>query len=125
MNIYCAKVLQITESKEFNYFSFNSALIFEKYPIRIFTAKYIISTPLIIENPVKSPIVPPIAESWSTNVAPLSLVTLSNVGVSKLILINFRLDLSFSYSKVCWQMNVAVCQICTFVGLMFNRMDGQ
>ena len=40
----------------------------------------------MIENPVKSPIVPPIAESMSTNLAALSFVTLSNVGVSKYIL---------------------------------------
>ena len=42
-----------------------------------------ISTPLMIENPVKSPMVPPIVESMSENFADLSLVTLSNVGVSK------------------------------------------
>ena len=42
-----------------------------------------ISTALIIENPVRSPIVPPIADSMSTNFAALSLVILSNVGVSK------------------------------------------
>ena len=42
-----------------------------------------ISTPLMIENPVKSPIVPPIVDSMSENFADLSFVTLSNVGVSK------------------------------------------
>ena len=45
--------------------------------------KYKISTPLMIENPVSSPIVPPMAESLSTNFADVSLVILSNVGVSK------------------------------------------
>ena len=45
----------------------------------------------MIENPVRSPIVPPIAESISTTLAALSLVILSNVGVSKYILTNFRL----------------------------------
>ena len=50
----------------------------------IFKAKYMISTPLMIENPVRSPIVPPIAESLSTNLAALSFVIFSNFGVSKL-----------------------------------------
>ena len=36
---------------------------------------------LMIENPVKSPIVPPIAERISTNLAAWSLVTLSKVDV--------------------------------------------
>ena len=38
-------------------------------------AKYSISTPLIIENPVKSPNVPPIIASLSTNFEEESLVT--------------------------------------------------
>ena len=42
-----------------------------------------ISTPLMIENPVKSPIVPPMVDNMSENLADLSFVTLSNVGVSK------------------------------------------
>ena len=50
---------------------------------RILNKKYKISTALMIEKPVRSPIVPPIAESMSTNFAALSLVTLSNTGVSK------------------------------------------
>ena len=45
-----------------------------------------ISTPLIIENPVRSPMVPPIADNMSTNFAALSLIILSNIGVSKYIL---------------------------------------
>ena len=45
--------------------------------------KSIISKPLMIENPVRSPMVPPIADSMSTNLADLSFVILSNVGVSK------------------------------------------
>ena len=53
-------------------------------------AKYIISTPLIIEKPVRRPIVPPIADSLSTNFAALSLVIRSNVGVSKCILTYLR-----------------------------------
>ena len=50
-----------------------------------------ISTPLIIENPVRSPMVPPIADNISTNFADLSMVILSNVGVSKYILTNLKL----------------------------------
>ena len=55
--------------------------------ILIFTAKYIISIPLMIENPVRSPIVPPIAESISTNLGKTSIkktvkrVTLSLLGL--------------------------------------------
>ena len=35
----------------------------------ILTMKYIISTALMREKPVRSPMVPPIADSWSTNLA--------------------------------------------------------
>ena len=35
------------------------------------------------ENPVKSPIVPPMVDKMSENFADLSFVTLSKVGVSK------------------------------------------
>ena len=48
-----------------------------------FVEKYRISTPLMMENPVRRPIVPPIADNMSSNFAALSLVILSNVGVSK------------------------------------------
>ena len=47
------------------------------------TAKYMISTPLIIENPESRPMVPPIADNMSTNLAALSLVILSKVVASK------------------------------------------
>ena len=57
----------------------------------ILDAKYKISTPLMIENPVRSPMVPPIADNMSTNFADLSLVMISNVGVSKYILTNLSL----------------------------------
>ena len=57
----------------------------------ILVIKYRISTALIIENPVRSPIVPPIADIMSTNFAALSLVILSSVGVSKKILTNLNL----------------------------------
>ena len=63
----------------------------------VFIPKKIISTPLIIENPVRSPMVPPIADSMSTNFAALSLVILSNVGVSKNIL-TYLSRVSHSYS---------------------------
>ena len=49
----------------------------------ILAAKYIISTPLMMENPVRSLMLPPIADNMSTNFAALSLVILVNVGVSK------------------------------------------
>ena len=53
----------------------------------------------MIENPVKSPIVPPIAERISTNLAAWSLVTLSKVDVSNSILRNFNLGLTNSKSR--------------------------
>ena len=49
-----------------------------------FAAKYIISTPLMIENPVRSPMVPPIADNISTNFAALSLKELVDGDNSKL-----------------------------------------
>ena len=68
------------------------------YPIIIFVAKNTISTAVIIVNPVKSPNVPPIAESILTNVAAFSLVTRSNVEATNFNLINLKSCL-FSYSK--------------------------
>ena len=53
----------------------------------------------MMENPVSRPIVPPMAESMSTNFAALSLVILSYVGVSKKILTNFSFGFH-SYSEV-------------------------
>ena len=50
--------------------------------------KYRISMALITENPVKSPMVPPIAEIQSTNFILLSFLILSKVGVSKKIRTN-------------------------------------
>ena len=44
----------------------------------------------MIENPVRSPKVPPIAEIMSTNLAALSLVTMSNVVASKQIRTYFQ-----------------------------------
>ena len=49
----------------------------------IFNPKYTISTALIIENPVNSPNVPPMAAIMSTNLDALSLVIRSNVDASK------------------------------------------
>ena len=47
----------------------------------------------MIENPVRSPIVPPMTESMSTNLAALSFVILSNFGVLKSI---------FTYRRLCF-----------------------
>ena len=70
----------------------NTLVLFLKQTFMIiFEAKQIISTALMIENPVRRPMVPPIADSISTNFAALSLVILSNVGVSKQILTNLNL----------------------------------
>ena len=44
----------------------------------------------MMEKPVRSPIVPPIADNMSTNFADLSFVTMSIVGVSKYILTNLN-----------------------------------
>ena len=37
--------------------------------LMILAMKYMISTPLMIEKPVRRPMVPPMADSWSTNLA--------------------------------------------------------
>ena len=52
-----------------------------------------------MENPVKSPIVPPMAESMSTNFAALSFVTLSNTGELNDIFTNLNGDFFKLYSK--------------------------
>ena len=65
-------------------------IFLKQYLNTIFKAKYPISTPLLIENPVSSPIVPPIAERISTNLADLSLIILSKTGESKFILIYLK-----------------------------------
>ena len=44
----------------------------------------------MIEKPVRSPMVPPIADNMSTNFTFLSLVILSKVGVSKYILMTVK-----------------------------------
>ena len=75
--IYNIKVTSNTNHIFFNYFSF--FMIFQI----ILVAKYPISTALIIENPVRSPMVPPIADNMSVNFAALSFVIVLNVGVSK------------------------------------------
>ena len=53
-----------------------------------------ISTALMMENPVNNPIVPPIADKTCTGFTAASLVILSNVGVSKEISTTWRLGLS-------------------------------
>ena len=57
----------------------------------------------MIEKPVRSPIVPPIAERISTNFAAWSFVILSKVEVSNLIFTNLRLGLMISKSKHIYQ----------------------
>ena len=52
----------------------------------------------MMEKPVSSPMVPPMADNMSTNFAALSFVTLVNVGVSKKILTYLSLFFH-SYSK--------------------------
>ena len=75
----------------------NIQLIFLEF-MSILKQKYSISTALIREKPVRRPMVPPIADNMSTNLAALSLVILSNVGVSKYILTILKLFFH-SYSK--------------------------
>ena len=52
----------------------------------ILDMKYNISTPLMMENPVKRPIVPPTTATMSDSLILLSFLITSNVGVSKYIL---------------------------------------
>ena len=68
-------------------FAFNLLyfLLFLK-PTRIFIMKYIISIPLMSENPVSKPMVPPITDSLVSKLALTSLVIRSNVGLPKEIL---------------------------------------
>ena len=68
-------------------------------PMIIFVAKYTISTAVMIENPVRSPIVPPISPIMLTKVAALSLVTIKKTGVLNCILMNLKSCL-ISYSKM-------------------------
>ena len=75
-----------------------------KIPVRIFKVKYKISTAVIIENPVRSPIVPPIAESISTNLAARSLVMIEKTGEPNLILMNIKSCLLSSSKREIKQM---------------------
>ena len=56
----------------------------------ILKRKKIISNPLMMENPAKSPMVPPMVDSFDSRFAFSSIVILSKVGVPKFILTNFR-----------------------------------
>ena len=49
----------------------------------------------MMENPVRRPMFPPIADTISTNLTALSFSILSNVGVSKKILMDFKPGLIF------------------------------
>ena len=67
----------------------------------------------MMENPVSSPMVPPIADNMSTNFAALSLVMRSKVGVSNKILTYLSL---FDHSKskiiyfTCLGCNLQICR---------------
>ena len=52
-------------------------------PMQILTAKYTISTPLMMENPVSSPMVPPTVDNFVSKFAFSSFVIRSKVGVAK------------------------------------------
>ena len=47
------------------------------------TRKKMISMPLMMENPVRSPMVPPTRPSWASNLTAWSRSILSKVAVSK------------------------------------------
>ena len=63
---------RMAEGNNMKIHGFLDAIIFHA----IFATKYRISTPLIMENPVRSPMVPPMADNMSVNFAALSLVIL-------------------------------------------------
>ena len=52
----------------------------------------------MMENPVRSPMVPPIADNMSTNFAALSLVMLSKLDAYKKILTNLNFNSGESYA---------------------------
>ena len=54
--------------------------------------KKTISTPLMMENPVRSPMVPPMRLSWASVLIFLSLSMSSKVAVSKKICTSWRVD---------------------------------
>ena len=54
--------------------------------------KNMISTPLMMENPVRSPMVPPMRLNWASVLIFLSLSTLSKVAVSKWICTSWSVD---------------------------------
>ena len=62
-----------------------------------------ISTPLMMENPVRSPIVPPIRLNWAPILIFLSLSMLSKVAVSKQIWTSWRVDFTSSSPVNCGQ----------------------
>ena len=86
---------------------------------RILIPKNIISMPLMIENPVRRPSVPPIAESISTNLAALSFVIRSKEGVSKYILTNLNL---FFHSNPVWKFNFT--SICILQAYYLSMLEG-
>ena len=85
-------------------------------PNIILIAKYTISTAVMMENPVRSPIVPPISESMFTNVVALSLVTLVNTRSTNFILINLRSCRSPSSKKIIYNVQ-SIVKESTLIGL--------
>ena len=95
----CAQLQQIYTVLEFLVFLVRKTL--KKNPKKIFVPKYRISTAVMIVNPVRSPIVPPIAEIILTNVVALSLVTLVKTGTfSNVKLTNLSPSLLLSSKKI-------------------------
>ena len=74
--------------------------IFLINPIIIFVVKYTISTAVMMENPVRSPIVPPISESILTNLTALSFVISLKRLAENRILMNLKFFNLLSYSTI-------------------------
>ena len=72
----------------------------ERASKKSFVMKQIISTPLMIENPVRRPNVPPMRLNWASNLIFLSLSISSKEAVSKKIRTKFNLDSGNSSPKV-------------------------
>ena len=63
--------------------------------------KKTISTPLMMEKPVRSPMVPPMRLNWASVLIFLSLSMLSKVAVSKKISTNWRVEGGSSSPEMC------------------------
>ena len=87
MNMDTSQMTLKHKAKNYIFYDLKISIGLENFSIItsqiIFNPKKIISTALMKENPVRSPIVPPIAESISTSFAALSFSILSNVVAPK------------------------------------------